>query len=362
MLETPLAPAYALEAKEAECLLFDLVATPSPSGREGEASHLLVDWMAQRGFEAFVDESGSAVGIRGQGPRELVLLGHIDTVPGQLPVHTEGRTLHGRGSVDAKGPLAAFAAAAAMVEPPAGTSLVVIGATEEEAATSRGARHALRQFQPRACLIGEPSRWDRITLAYKGRLLVDWLWEGPLAHSAGPVPTPAEHAVAFWQAVQEYAQECNRGCKGEFSRLEPSLRAINSAQHGAYGSARMQLGLRLPPDLTTEAVIKRLRALGEGASLAFHGREEAFMAPKNNLLTRCMLAAVRSNGGRPRFVHKTGTSDMNVVGPVWNCPIVAYGPGDSSLDHTPEERLDLDEFQRAIAVLRDALTNMLLQV
>ena len=39
---------------------------------------------------------------------------------------------------------------------------------------------------------------------------------------------------------------------------------------------------------------------------------------------------------------------MNVVGPVWGCPIVAYGPGDSSLDHTPEERIDLGEYLRAV--------------
>jgi LysW-gamma-L-lysine carboxypeptidase len=46
---------------------------------------------------------------------------------------------------------------------------------------------------------------------------------------------------------------------------------------------------------------------------------------------------------------------MNVVGPVWGVPIVAYGPGDSALDHTPEERIHLGEYLRAIEVLREAL-------
>jgi LysW-gamma-L-lysine carboxypeptidase len=49
---------------------------------------------------------------------------------------------------------------------------------------------------------------------------------------------------------------------------------------------------------------------------------------------------------------------MNVVGPVWGCPIVAYGPGDSRLDHTPDEHLDLAEFQRAIAVLAEVLAGL----
>ncbi len=46
---------------------------------------------------------------------------------------------------------------------------------------------------------------------------------------------------------------------------------------------------------------------------------------------------------------KLGTSDMNVVGPVWQCPILAYGPGDSSLDHTPEEQIVLDDYLRPSA-------------
>ncbi len=49
---------------------------------------------------------------------------------------------------------------------------------------------------------------------------------------------------------------------------------------------------------------------------------------------------------------------MNIVAPIWDCPIVAYGPGDSSLDHTPEEHLDLDEYLRAIDVLADVLSRL----
>ncbi len=58
---------------------------------------------------------------------------------------------------------------------------------------------------------------------------------------------------------------------------------------------------------------------------------------------------------KPHFKHKTGTSDMNVLGPAWNCPIAAYGPGDSRLDHTPDEHIELREFSRAIDVLAEVL-------
>jgi [amino group carrier protein]-lysine/ornithine hydrolase len=51
---------------------------------------------------------------------------------------------------------------------------------------------------------------------------------------------------------------------------------------------------------------------------------------------------------------------MNVVAPLWGCPIVAYGPGDSTLDHTPTERLEIKEYLDAVKVLRDALERLVM--
>jgi LysW-gamma-L-lysine carboxypeptidase len=58
-------------------------------------------------------------------------------------------------------------------------------------------------------------------------------------------------------------------------------------------------------------------------------------------------------------VVKTGTSDMNIVAPVWNCPILAYGPGDSSLDHTPDEHILLSEYGLGVQVLADVLRRLM---
>ena len=341
--------------EQAEALLHDLVSIPSLSSHEARASEFLVEWLAGHGFEAYVDESGSAVGIRGNGPRDVVLLGHIDTFPGEIPVRRDGGRLYGRGTVDAKGPLAAFAVAAANIDPPSGTRLVIIGATEEEAATSRGASHALTKFGPELCIIGEPSGWERVTLGYKGRLLVDWQWHGSLAHSAARALSPAEHAVAFWNQVETYAAEYNQGREGIFARLDASLRALNTEVEGTHGSANMAVGLRLPPGLHPDDAQEKLSALRDGASMQFRGAVPAYLAPKSSPLTRAFLGAIRSQDGKPRFVTKTGTSDMNIVGPVWNCPIVAYGPGDSSLDHTPDEHIELADYRRAIRVLEFVL-------
>ena len=116
-----------------------LVNIPSTSRNEGEAVEWLVARMAERGLRASVDDAGNAVGEIGDGSTHVVLLGHIDTVPGEIAVRVEDGELVGRGAVDAKGPLAAFVAAATTRV--AGLRVTVVGAVEEESPTSAGARY-----------------------------------------------------------------------------------------------------------------------------------------------------------------------------------------------------------------------------
>lgn len=343
----------------AEALLHDLVNTPSVSREEADAVRLLVDWMAAHGYErAFVDDAGNAVGMIGSGARQIVLLGHIDTFPGVVPVRVEGRTLYGRGSVDAKGALCTFAAAGAQAQLAPDVTLIVIGAVEEEARSSKGAHFALTQYQPEACIIGEPSHWDRITLGYKGRLLLTWEWEGALAHSASTVSSPPEHAFAYWERVRDYVRRFNVGREGVFAQLDVTLQEINSGQRGAFGWSRMLIGFRLPPQADPQAIAADLSSDLAGATVSAGGHEVAVLAEKDHALSRAMRGAIRAQGGTPRFVTKTGTSDMNIIAPRWGCPILAYGPGDSAYDHTPDEQIDLDEYLRAIAVLTDALAKL----
>ena len=52
--------------------------------------------------------------------------------------------------------------------------------------------------------------------------------------------------------------------------------------------------------------------------------------------------------GKGRALLKTGTADLNIVAPAWGCPALAYGPGDASLDHTPNEHIHLSEFLKSV--------------
>jgi LysW-gamma-L-lysine carboxypeptidase len=341
--------------------LEELVSIPSPSGEEDAVGEYLVEQMTRLGFQAHRDEVGNAVGIVGnpEAEREIVLLGHMDTVPGFIPVRRRENRLYGRGAVDAKGPLATFVLAAAQVAPRLnGTRLVVIGAVEEEA-HGRGARHLARTMPPPYCvIIGEPSHWEGITLGYKGMLTIDYRLVQPGGHSAGERPGPAEEAVGFWNRLMSYAEEYNGGQSGRFNTLDPALRDFRTFNSGLDDGAEMNIVVRLPMGIEAADLEQKMLTWCNGAKLSFPGSDPPFWSEKNIPPVRALLRAIRAQGGRPRFKLKTGTSDMNVVGPVWKCPIVAYGPGDSSLDHTPDEHIDVREFHRGILVLVRALETL----
>ena len=400
-------------------LLRGLVAIPSLSHQEAEASAWLVAQMAAVGFErAFVDAAGNAVGELGpaDAAQTVVLLGHIDTVPGDIPVRIEatpaGDTLYGRGSVDAKGPLATFVAAAARLggawAHAHNLRLVVVGAVEEEAASSKGARFIRNRFngvgepEPVACIIGEPSGWNRVTLGYKGRLLVEMEASQPMAHTAGPNAGVAVVAVDFWNWLSDYAARFNVGRDKAFEQFQPSLRRLATFTDDVmHDHVVAGVGIRLPLDFDVDGFAQELRSwaqerVGEqesgrarerereqeqaresqlqiispgipaaltvaGASmriaLRFSSYEPAWRGDRSNALVRSFLQGLREAAPEEKlgFVLKTGTSDMNVVGPAWRCPVVAYGPGDSSLDHTPHEHVLLDEYWRAVLVLEQTL-------
>jgi LysW-gamma-L-lysine carboxypeptidase len=398
--------ATSIDQERAVQLLHGLVAIPSISRQEAAASHWLVEQMKGLAFaRAYVDEAGSAVGEMGAADAQkvLMLLGHIDTVPGDIPVRTEetaaGPVLFGRGSVDAKGPLATFVAAAARVGDEwaraHGVRLVVAGAVEEEAATSKGARAVRDRFDgvrnplPAACVIGEPSGWQRVTLGYKGRLLVEVRATQPMMHTAGPDMGVATIAVDLWNWVAQYAARYNAGRPRTFDQLMPSLRRVQTETTPRMEDAvEAQIGIRLPTDFDAVAFAQELvrwlhqRTGGTSAlpaelpeagelsvevvgspatvTLRFRGYERTWRSERDPLLVRSFLAAIRSVAPEEKagFVVKTGTSDMNVVAPVWGCPIVAYGPGDSSLDHTPSEHLPLYEYWQAVLVMEQTLRNL----
>ena len=284
--------------------------------------------MAERGFRASVDDAGNAVGEIGEGSMHVVLLGHIDTVPGEIAVRVEEGELVGRGAVDAKGPLAAFVAAA--TNRVAGVRVTVVGAVEEESPTSAGARY-------------------RATLSR------------PARHGAAPGLTCSEEALALWSRLRASAEKRTKEAEG-FAKLDCRLEGMSGGtSDGLVERAELRVGYRIPPGITTaelEADLRAIAAAHDGAAtieIERTGAEEPARTSRTTPLARAFVGAIADAGGKATFKVKSGTSDMNILAPAWGCPMVAYGPGDSRYDHTPMERLALADYARAIRVLQTVL-------
>jgi LysW-gamma-L-lysine carboxypeptidase len=155
-----------------------------------------------------------------------------------------------------------------------------------------------------------------------------------------------------------YAAQRNGGRSGRFDTVDPALRDFRTFSDGLNDGVAMNVVTRLPPGVPASELRQQITQWCNGAKVEFHPSDPPFRAEKNTPVVRAMLQAIRAQGGRPRFKLKTGTSDMNIVGPAWGCPIVAYGPGDSALDHTPDECIEIAEFRRAVEVLARALQTL----
>ena len=343
--------------------LIGLVSHYSPSGNERGAAEWLVARMLSLGFgNAFIDEAGNAVGVMGEGSKQIVLLGHIDTVPGEIPVRRDGippqEILYGRGSVDAKGPLACFVDAVARLGPVAGWQFVVIGAVDEER-DSEGAQFAATQYKPAFAVIGEPNQWNRIALGYKGSAWADVRVRRAQTHSASGEETAVEAAIEVWLKIKASVDSFNSDKQKVFDQLLLTLASLDSRQDGFEQCASLKVGVRLPVEISPEDWYATLNDIASDYPLSV--KPTGFPVPawkceKNTPLVRAFLSGIRLQGGEPRFVYKTGTADLNIVAPAWKCPAVVYGPGDSSLDHTPNEHILFDEYEKSVGVLHRTLT------
>lgn len=307
-------------------LLFDLVSIDSNTGSTEEAVSFLSAKARGWGMEAIVDR-GSLIINPGAG--ELLLLGHIDTVAGDLPVRKDEGHLWGRGTVDAKGPLCA--AISALRKVPELWSRVTLIAVPDEEGSSNTARRLRKELEKMPCVILEPSGWNGITIAYQGRVLLRVDVMTCSSHSGADAPFASEILIEKLISIIE----------GTGARVIDVQGGISEA------CATLDIRYTERPDLEKELTGMNYEILEDTPPIR---------SPKNTALVRSFLASIRENGGNPVFKRKTGTSDMNIIGEKWDVPMVAYGPGDSSLDHTDNEHISLKEFQSSVDVWKSFLS------
>jgi [amino group carrier protein]-lysine/ornithine hydrolase len=338
---------------EASEVLRRLVAKYSPSGREGRAVREFTSIARQLGYASSVDPVGNGIARRGRGRPRIMFLGHIDTVEGRRPVRHRAGRVHGRGSVDAKGALAAALVAGRSFAGPG--ELTIVAAVGEEV-DSRGARHLVAHRRADRLIVGEPSGWDGVTIGYKGELQLTARFRGRRTHYASPAPTTADVALAWTQAIRGLA--ASRQVESWFASLTAKTVAVDSRRHGDLETASVTIDFRLPPGLSTEELLRLLPTEPGAPRLRIRIRAEPVEVDRTNPTVGALTAGVRALGARPTLWRKSGTSDLNVALATWRVPAAAYGPGDARLDHTARESLADAELDRSVEVLRRAFERL----
>jgi LysW-gamma-L-lysine carboxypeptidase len=337
----------ALDREEEFGFFRGLVERYSPSGNEAPARDYLLERLPEMGFDVSTDEVGNVVARTDGDGEEVLLTSHMDTVPGEVPVRVEEDTLYGRGSVDAKGPLASmFVAAARLVGTEA--DVTVVGVVEEEK-SGMGARHLTDRREAPAYLInGEPSGWDTVTLGYRGILRFRYRVTGEVIHTARPGVNAIDDVISFWESVRGL-QDLDEG----FDSLTATPTEIDSDSDGFELRSELRANMRIPPANGVTEVREMVKDVERehNGDVYWGESTEPVLVDRSNPVVRSFLRSVRDEDGDPGLSAKTGTSDMNVFAERWDCPMATYGPGDSNLDHTPNEHIDIGEFHRAVDVL-----------
>ena len=187
-------------------------------------------------------------------------------------------------------------------------------------------------------------------------------------HSASPwlYKNSYDESFKFWTAFER--ELLNNKSESKFASVTGCVTGAHAGDslNSVPSNATLDIDIRIPPGVTTQELVFKIQnftATYEHANpevrIVINSKDEceAFLASDDSKAVSAFRWAIRSQFGKPvAFVKKTGTSDINLFAKKHNVPMLAYGPGDSSLDHTDNEHVSMTEYLNAIEVYASALS------
>jgi [amino group carrier protein]-lysine/ornithine hydrolase len=359
-------PSYAIE------LLSKALQLYSPSRSEAALANMIKHkCVNELGFEQVnIDNVGNIIATKGTGEPCILLCGHTDTVPGQVPVRIEDGYIYGRGASDAKSPLIAMLLAASQFPKQSGT--VIFAGVVDEEGNATGVKQLVKsKIGVDYAVFGEPSGVDNITVGYKGRLAIRLACDvGGSAHASAPwlAKNSIEEMHDFWKAIKAEIGRVG-SAESNAKSISCSLTEITggSSHNVTPQKCKVTIDIRVPTVTTCDNVLGiiddviRRVAVKKGikATYRIEDKTEPFEADHTSPLVRAlMLAVLDVRNKRPMLLRKTGTGDMNVLGHSFKIPVITYGPGDPHASHTANERVNIDEYVASIEVYKRALFHL----
>ncbi len=382
MKNTPHDPVSMLQA---------LVRCPSVTPHDAGALSTVQNWLAPAGFmcERLIFRDKDTPDIdnlfarHGTGGKHLCFAGHTDVVPqgdesiwSAAPFSAEIRdgVMYGRGTVDMKGSIAAFAAAALdyiRENPRYGGSISFLITNDEEGPAINGTVKVLQWMKdnghaPDHCLVGEPScteaLGDTIKIGRRGSLSFIVSVEGKQAHAAyphkgdNPIPKLARLVERLSAAKIDDGN----------AHFDPSTLAFTSFDVGnpAGNVIPSKAVLKFNIRYSTEHDFASLKAwvaahidavkaeMGGRWSVSHVEGAEAFITEPGPFVELVQKAVESETGVRPKLSTSGGTSDARFVKDY--CPVLEFGPRNATI-HQTDERIEVAELQAVTKVYRKVI-------
>ncbi|MCD6529660.1 M20 family metallopeptidase [Candidatus Bathyarchaeota archaeon] len=355
-------------------LLQDAVRIPSHKDlpdQEKEMAEFFASWFDKRGIEVELQKvegprQNVIARIRGEGDgATLMYNSHLDTKPPYNmtiepynPVIKDGK-LYGRGSVDAKAQLAAFASALLAVKRagiPLRGDLIFAGVVGEEW-DSKGTIH-IAENGPKAdmAVVGEPTKLD-ICIAHKGIVRATITTIGKAAHSS--VPHLGINAISkMGKVIRAIEEELPKKLRGKRHPLlgesTYSLGVINGGVQPSIVPDRCSLtvDLRVLPGIWKDDVKMYFKEiLGKiekedpefKAELSISSRQPPLDTSEDHPIVQALKNSVSEVTGRaPKVAGAPFDTDASILANA-GIPSVVCGAGDVGYAHAAVELVPIEE-------------------
>lgn len=363
-------------------LLKKMVSFPSTDGNEAGISDFLAENARAMGMDIVEQQEAlpglkNVIGVKtfGRGGKTVVLNSHMDVVPPADGWDTDpydlvikGDRAYGRGSTDAKGPLACLTMAVKrIIDNPEGVNgTIVYTAVVDEESHSTGARTLVKHPLVKGdyCIVGEPTL-SRVAVAHNGSLRPVIVIEGLAAHASNPQFGISAIRIAAYvsELVDEIAAELTE--VEHPSTGHPSI-AITMISGGVQENVlpdhcELTIDRRMVPGEDEQALRDRFDRLCRQAQEKFPGSRvyvdhylvttgpAAETAEDSELVRTAFAAAEAVTGEKQTPFGLTCNTDMNHFTRA-GIPTVIIGPGTITVAHKPNEYVELSQLENTCAV------------
>lgn len=361
-----------------------LVKIKSLSCNEEEVIHEIENQMKKAGFdEVKIDKLGNVIGRIGTGDTVLAIDGHVDTVDtGNLanwdfnPFSGEIKNgfVHGRGSVDQKGGIAAFITAGRIIKELAlarNLTIYFVGSVMEEDCDGLCWKYIIEEegLKPDFAISTEPTNLN-IYRGHRGRMEMDVLFRGVSAH--GSAPERGKNAIYMASRACLEIEKLNNKLKedeflGKGSITVSQIVSDSPSLCAVADFAKIHIDRRLTWGETKELAVGEIEKIiskknarvevSQYKETAWTGLEYGMekyyptwkIAPDHPIV-KTGVGAFQGLFGKDPVVDKWTFSTNGVtINGIYGIPLIGFGPGNEVMAHAPNEKIPVADLIAAAA-------------